>query len=145
MPRASAYFDTSVLLKRYVDETGAPRARALLRRYRFVSSALTPVEALSALNRRLRAGELVATDFEAIVTRLRSDRAIWDLVSLSPAVLGLAEQVVRDTGVRTLDAVQLAAAQSVRTLSGQSVPFITADARQRAAAVKLGLDVTWVE
>ncbi|MBI1816879.1 MAG: type II toxin-antitoxin system VapC family toxin [Deltaproteobacteria bacterium] len=97
MPRASAYFDTSVVVKRYVHEAGAVRARTLLRRYRFVSSALTPVEALSALNRRRRAGDLATTDFEAIIARLQRDRAIWDLVSLSPTVLGLAEQVVRDT------------------------------------------------
>lgn len=145
MPPASAYFDTSVLVKRYIHEAGAPRARALLRRYRVVSSALTPVEALSALTRRYRVGGLLATDFAAIVTRLHRDRAIWDLVSLSPTVLGLAEQVVRDTGVRTLDALQLAAAQSVRTLSVQPLPFITADTRQQAAAVQLGLDVVWVE
>ncbi len=43
-----SYFDTSVLVKRYVDEDGSTRARAGLRRYRVVTSSIAPLEALSA-------------------------------------------------------------------------------------------------
>ncbi|MGH7387624.1 MAG: type II toxin-antitoxin system VapC family toxin, partial [Candidatus Methylomirabilales bacterium] len=53
-----AYFDTSVLVKRYVREPGSRRARVLLRRYRFLSSAIAPLEVISALVRRQSAGEL---------------------------------------------------------------------------------------
>lgn len=44
MPTRWAYFDTSVLVKRYVRERGTARARSLLRRYRFLSSAVVPLE-----------------------------------------------------------------------------------------------------
>ena len=47
-----AYFDTSVLVKRYVREDGSMYARALMRRHRVVSSAVAPLELLSALTRR---------------------------------------------------------------------------------------------
>jgi predicted nucleic acid-binding protein len=40
MRPAWAYFDTSVLLKRYVREDTSAQARALLRRHRFLSSAI---------------------------------------------------------------------------------------------------------
>ena len=87
MPAPWAYFDTSVLVKRYVREQGSPRARFLLRRHRFLSSAVAPVEVVSALCRRRAAGELTQQNFAAILTRIREDRSYWQLVEVSPLVL----------------------------------------------------------
>ena len=44
MAEALAYFDTSVLIKRYVEEPGSDHARRLMRRYRLLSSVITSVE-----------------------------------------------------------------------------------------------------
>ena len=142
-----AYFDTSVLVKRYVREPGSARARALLRRYGFLSSAVVPVELLSALHRRRATGELPQAGFEAILTRIRRDLAHWALVEVSTALLDRAEQVISRTGVRTLDAIHLASALHVRAAVAASeiqIPFVTADLPQREAALRLGLDVQWV-
>ena len=65
-PRHWAYFDTSVLLKRYVKEKGSGPTRRLLQRFRFLSSAVAPVEAISTLSRRRISGELTPQDFLAI-------------------------------------------------------------------------------
>ncbi len=139
-----AYFDTSVLVKRYVREGGSRQARELLRRYRFLSCAIAPVEALSAFSRRLAAGDLSARNHGAIVSRMRADRAHWELIELGEAVLGRAEEVIRLTEVRTLDALHLAAAIAFRELSGLRVPFVTADDRQRDAGQRLGLEAVWI-
>ena len=48
-----AYFDTSVLVKRYVKEQGSAAARRLLQRYRFLSSAVAPVEVVSQIDQGL--------------------------------------------------------------------------------------------
>jgi predicted nucleic acid-binding protein len=144
MPPAWAYFDTSVLVKRYVIEQGSSRARMLLRRHRFLSSAIAPVEIISALCRRHATGELSQRDFAAILSRIRKDRAYWELVEVSPLVLGRAEDLVQEAALRTLDAIHVASALAFQTLSGVSVPLITGDARQRDAAGQLGLDVVWV-
>jgi predicted nucleic acid-binding protein len=74
MPAPLAYFDTSVLVRRYVREPGAARARMLFRRYRFLSSAIAPVEVMSALSRRRAAGELTERDFRAILSRMQTTR-----------------------------------------------------------------------
>src|SRR5262249_1268241 len=47
MAAAPAYSDTSVLLKRYINEPGSVRAREALRRFKLVRSAITPVELTS--------------------------------------------------------------------------------------------------
>ena len=57
-PREEAYFDTSVLVKQYVEEAGSVSARRLFLRFQVVSSALTPVEMMSALARRRAAGDV---------------------------------------------------------------------------------------
>lgn len=146
MPAPWAYIDTSVLLKRYVKESGTPQARRLLRRYRVVSSAIAPVEAASALWRRKTGGDVTDANFAAIRARLARDRGHWELVELTGDVLARAEQVVEQVGVRTLDAIHLASALILSTAAGadQPVAFVTADARQRDAAGALGLQVTWI-
>ena len=55
-----AYFDTSALVKRYIDEVGRRQVLQLLRRYECVASAVLPVELRSALRRRVAEGTLEA-------------------------------------------------------------------------------------
>ena len=140
-----AYFDTSVLVKRYVKEEGSTAARRLLQRYRFLSSAVVPVEVLSALSRRRTAGELAERDFLAIRSRLHKDRGYWELVEVGAIVLSQAEELVQKTRLRTLDALHVASALTFQAASGLTVPFITADVRQREAAEPLALNLIWVE
>jgi hypothetical protein len=140
-----AYFDTSVLVKQYVAEPGSARARALLRRHRFLSSTIAPLEALSALYRRRGSGDLTDRDVAAVVARMKRDRAHWELVEVRAPVLEAAEELVRRGRLRALDALHLASALAVRASLGIPMPFVTADARQRAAALAQGLEVVWVE
>lgn len=145
MPEAWAYCDTSVLLKRYIREKGSAKARALLRRYRFLSSAITPVEAMSALCRRRTVGDLEERDFNIILSHIRKDRAYWELVTVTPLVLARAEELIQTTSLNTLDALHLASALAFQATSGIRVPLLTADVRQRDAASRLELNVVWVE
>lgn len=140
-----AYFDTSVLVKRYVKEEGSTAARRLLQRYRFLSSAVAPVEVLSALSRRRTAGELTSRDFLAIRSRLHKDRGYWELVEVDAMVLSQAEELVQKTGLRTLDALHVASALTFQAASGLTIPFVTADARQREAAEMVALNLIWVQ
>lgn len=144
MPAPWAYFDTSVLLKRYIREEGSAQARASLRRYRFLSSAVAPVEAISALYRRRASGELREDDFAMILSHIRKDRSYWELVAVTPLVLTHAEELIPATGVKTLDALHLGSVLAFQAASGIRIPFITADIRQRDAASRLDLTVVWI-
>ena len=140
-----AYFDTSVLVKRYVKEEGAGATRRLLQRFRFLSSTVTPVEAMSAFSRRRASGELTPRDYLAIRSRLHKDRAYWELVEVGEQVLRQAEDLVQKTNVRTLDALYIASVVMFQAASGLSIPLITSDAKQRDAAQVTGLTVIWVD
>jgi predicted nucleic acid-binding protein len=132
-------------MKRYLWEEGAVLARALLRRHRLLSSAILPVEALAALGRRHRDGQgLSASDHAAIIGRLQADRAHWELLDLTRTVLSRAEQLAIEQALRTLDALHVASAIEFETAADHRIPFVTADRRQREAALRVGLDVMLV-
>jgi len=138
-----AYFDTSVVVKRYVSERSSAMAQTLLRRYRCLSSAILPVEVMSAVSRRRAAGDLTAGDLAAIMSRLAGDRRRWELVPVTGSLLALAEDLIQRYPLRTLDAIHLAAALTFKDISGLRVPFVTADIRQREAGEPAGLSILW--
>jgi len=129
-----AYFDTSALVKNYVREPGSSRVRGLLTRYEFLSSAITPIELQSALQRRHRQREITQRNYNSIVARLANDRSYWQLVEVIPQVLSKAEELVKTENVRTLDAIHIASAIIIQESFPTPLPFISADARQLAAA-----------
>ena len=144
MPGSWAYFDTSVLVKRYVQEEGSSHARSLLRKHRILTSAIAPTEAISALSRRRTLEELTAKHFSEILSRIKADRAYWELVEVSGLVLKEAEEVILKTGLRTLNAIHLASMLTFQTASGMQIPFITGDSKQQEATAHVGLDAVWV-
>jgi predicted nucleic acid-binding protein len=134
-----AYFDTSVLAKRYLNETGSLDARRLLREYRCVTSVLTPVELASALTRRRIMGELNERVVGAIMRRASADRSQWELVAVTEPLLRGAEEVIRSTGLKALDGLQIASALFFQDRSIARIPFISPDERQLNAAAACGL------
>jgi predicted nucleic acid-binding protein len=140
-----AYFDTSALVKRYVRERGSAQVGSLLRRHDLLSSAITPIEVLSAIWRRKRNGEVSEENFSATLSRVQSDRIRWELVEVGATVLGRAEEIVQGTvPMGALDAIHVASLMTFQSAAGIRVPFITGDSRQRDAAEQMQLDVVWV-
>jgi len=140
-----AYFDSSALIKRYVRERGSMRVVSLSFRHGLLSSAITPVEIMSALSRRRRERELSAEDFAATLSRVQNERARWELVEVTGPVLSRAEEIVQGSvPMRAVDAVHVASLTTFQAAAGIRIPFITADGRQRDAAALLGLEVIWI-
>jgi predicted nucleic acid-binding protein len=139
-----AYFDTSALVKNYVQEVGSARAGELLRSHTFLSSSIVPVELMSALIRRKSRRELRADAIPAILARVRHDRPYWKLMDVGAPVLSQAEEIIQSVQMRALDAIHIASLLAFQAASGIRVPFVTADGRQRDAAEQMKLDVVWV-
>ena len=130
----STYVDSSALLKRYVEEPDSPEADALIRADPALLTARhTIVEVRRNLARLLSGRDLVAARL-AFANDLRS----FSIVELDEATCESAAIIAETTGVRTLDALHLAAAQRV---SAPGVGFLTFDLRQAQAARALGLTV----
>ena len=136
-----AYFDTSALVKNYVREAGSSRVRGLLARYEFLSSAITPIELQSAVQRRHRQREITQANCNSIISRVANDRSYWHLVEVVPQLLSKAEELVKTENVRTLDAIHIASAIIIQESLQTPLPFISADERQLAAAQNCELSV----
>ncbi|HEX4364629.1 MAG TPA: type II toxin-antitoxin system VapC family toxin [Solirubrobacteraceae bacterium] len=130
----SIYADSSALLKRYVDESDSDAATALLDSDPSLLTARhTVVEVrrnLARLLSRRDAGEARAA--------FMADLASVSLIELDGDTCETAAAISELTGVRTLDALHLAAAQRA---GGPAVPFVTFDLRQAQAARALGFTV----
>jgi predicted nucleic acid-binding protein len=137
---AWAYFDTSAIVKRYINEPGRPQVLHLLRRHACVISAVLPVELRSALRRRVSEGSLDKERVPEILKRLESDRAFWTLVGVSSEVLADAETLVAAHPLRALDAIHIASAQLFAArITAPKLIFVSADVRQIAAAAAVGM------
>lgn len=135
-----AYFDTSALVKRYVDEPGRRQVQQLLRRHDCVTSAILPVELRSALRRRVAERTLDGSRVSEILKRVAGDRAYWTVIEVGTEVLSGAEALVSVHALRTLDAIHVASAQLFAArLSISDLIFVSADKRQTEVASAIGL------
>jgi predicted nucleic acid-binding protein len=135
------YCDTSAMAKRYVREPGRITLMKALARRRVVSSVLMPIELHSAFARRVREGTLATIALPRLFERVAADREYWTLVETTSDVLAEAESLLEVHPLRTLDALHVASARVFQTRMRLPVTFVSADARQLAAAARLGLAV----
>lgn len=136
-----AYFDSSAVVKVYVQESGRAAVLRLLRLHEVVVSAILPVEIRGALRRRAEANAIESSRLPAALNQLAADRLQWNLLAVSAEIRGRAEQIVSKHAVRTLDAIHVASAKEFAERLQARVPFVSADRRQIEAAAAVGLIV----
>ena len=140
-----AYFDTSALIKRYVDEPGRREVLRLLRNNHCVVSAVLPVEARSALRRRVAEKTLNAKRLPGILKRLAADRAYWTIIEVSREVLATAESLSGAHQLRALDAIHVASAKLFGDrMASATFTFVSADRQQTNVAEVLGIRTRYV-
>jgi predicted nucleic acid-binding protein len=141
------YLDTSAMFKQYVDEPGSTWLRAQVSSATsLVSSQLLIVEAVSALNRRVREGSLSSAEYRRVRDVFREDcRVTYQIVPPTTAIVDWACELLERHPLRGYDAMHLATALAVRqSLQRQGLPtliFISADDNLNTAASAEGLAV----
>jgi len=141
------FLDTSALAKRYLAERGSSRIRRLLAGTAdvFYQTFIAPIEFTSAVYRRFRDAQLTA-DEAALLLRAYAAHSHEDylLVPYSDSVMTSAARLLARHPLRTLDAVQLAAALELRDgLPLEELPlcFVASDDRLLDAARQEHLQV----
>jgi hypothetical protein len=140
-----AYFDTSALIKRYVDEPARREVLTLLRNNHCVVSAILPVEVRSALCRRVAEKTLDTKRVPSILKRLAADRGYSTMIEVSREVLASAESLSGAHPLRALDAIHVASAKlfADRTTL-QTFTFVSADMQQTQVTEALGIKTRYV-
>ncbi|MEX2212097.1 MAG: type II toxin-antitoxin system VapC family toxin [Gaiellaceae bacterium] len=127
------YVDASAFLKLYLDEPEREECREL------VCGASEPTTARLALVevRRRLALELEGEQLAPARAQFARDWDEFTIVEVDDAACQRAAVIAEATGVRSLDALHLGAAEPLRG----AVPFLTYDRRQADAARALGWTV----
>jgi uncharacterized protein len=146
----TVYFcDSSALVKCYVQEHGSAWMRTLLEPtagHHLYLASITGVEVIAAVTRRLRRGDIAATDGAAAVAQFRHDFAQrYRLVDLTPLLVARAMALAETHSLRGYDAVQLATAVEIHvrglTLGLPALTLVSADEELSRAARVEGLSV----
>ena len=134
------YYDTSALVKQYLQEAGSKLVLELLKSGEKVYTAsLTYAETHAAFSRRTREGRLTRETTKRLALRFDKDWESYDIVVLSENVFRLARQMLYRHPLRSADAIHLASALLLaRTSPRSSWSFVCAEGRLCDAAKSEG-------
>ena len=137
-----AFWDASGIVPLCCSQPATSEGRRLRRELkRMVVWWGTPLEARSAFARLVREGQLTVEERVRAVRLLAQLRAAWDEILPTEKVRSLAEDLPDAHGVRSADAVQLAAALVWCRERPKQRPMVCFDERLRTAAAALGFSV----
>lgn len=136
------FFDSSALVKRYIQETGSVWVNGIFRSSpsnEVFIAGITSVELIAAITRRARGRTIPLAEATIICTQYRTDLLIdYQVIEISEALLNHAMTLAEIHGLRGYDAVQMAAASQINKLcvvNGlQPIVFVSADSELNLAA-----------
>jgi predicted nucleic acid-binding protein len=142
---ATYYLETSALAKLYISEPGTVELVELATRAdepRLVVSSLSRVELRSAVQRRLRAGDLSSKEAEDLFSSFHGHwQGLFVVQPVTEAVLDRALMLIDAHGLRAYDSVQLAGCLAHVSRSEDPPTFVCSDRALLKAARSEGLDV----
>lgn len=134
-------FDASAMFKRYSGENGVKRVLQLQSSASAVSAAVhCKTELASALTRQWREGAFSDEEYERVLADIHADFDELAVIPLSSQAERYAISAMRLAPLRGMDALHIGTAQAARVDL-----FVTADRRQAAAAVAVGLRTELIE
>jgi predicted nucleic acid-binding protein len=134
------YFDSSTFAKRYLDEVGTREVLAWSDRADELALSVVAIpELVSAFCRLRREGLITEAQYVQVKSDFMADVADALICDTSPQVIQQAVTALESNPLRALDAIHVAAALTVGADT-----FVSADARQCAAARALGMNVVAV-
>ncbi|MGH7813446.1 MAG: type II toxin-antitoxin system VapC family toxin [Candidatus Binataceae bacterium] len=129
------YFDTSALIKRFVEEPGSKAVEALIvAEPQIATSKVAYAEVHAGLARKLREGALTPTAHRRVARAFDSDWRACLRVDLADRILALTRDLVRRHPLRGFDAIHLASAMRLQEQLRETIQMVASDERLIAAA-----------
>jgi predicted nucleic acid-binding protein len=142
---AAYFFDSSALVKRYVQEIGTPWVRGLTHHRtgnQILLARITVVEVTSAVARRRGGRTISSAQASSLLSRFRKHVAgRYTILEISSGLLTDAATLANRHELRAYDAVQLAAALELNRISQGGTVLVSSDRDLNTAALAEGLVV----
>ena len=130
------YLDSSALVKRYTEEAGTDFVQSILATSGLITtSKLTYPEILSALMRKVRAGEIEKKTLNRIVDKFDKD---WDhflVLDFHNDLLPVVKMLIEKHPLKAADAIHLSSALWLKLSSKTDVTFVSSDSNLLKAAL----------
>lgn len=140
------YFETSALVKRYLEEQGSKQVNRLFEsrtdQDAFASSRFTTLEVEATVARLHRANLLSEQLYGSILSAYLSDLEGFFLVlPISGSLLSSSVEAVKNYALRAGDAIHLATVLRIRDSLNEDVTLVTSDQELVQAGAEAGLTV----
>ena len=134
------YFDTSALIKRFVEEPGSKRVGAVLDGEPFLAtSKVAYAEVHAGLARKLREKALSTAAYRRTSRVFDTDWRAYVRVDLADPLLLIVRDLVQRHPLRGFDAIHLASAMHLQEQLGEEIQVVASDDRLLMAAGEEGL------
>lgn len=133
------YFDTSSLVKLYVEEAHTTKVKEWVENAELVATCRVAYpETISALTRRFGSGDLPKRDYELLLDGFGKDWLNYVVLDFDEIEAG---SFVRKYGLRGFDAIHLSSAKMMKRDAEIALFFSSFDEKLNKAAASEGLDV----
>jgi predicted nucleic acid-binding protein len=136
------YFDTSALIKRYVEEDGSDQVDELFTpESTIITSVVTFAEMSAAFSRKFREGLLTRTGYLKTLSELKNEHSQLVLVAISMELNQIIENLLLKHALRGFDAIHLASAILIKQKSRFDLHFACFDRTLNKMAAAEGLSL----
>ena len=140
------YFDTSALVKRFVQEKGSPVVQSLFKSAAGIATAkIAYAEIFAGLSRKLRERSVSKAQYSTACRQFESEWHAYVRIELQDDILALARDLIQRHPLRGFDAVHLASALRLKAAIAEEMRFVAADKNLLKAAQSEMLDAINVE
>ncbi|MBN2533182.1 MAG: type II toxin-antitoxin system VapC family toxin [Spirochaetales bacterium] len=133
------YFDTSALVKRYINEDGTEKVRNLFRNVSsIIVAAITKIELASTLKRALIEKRIEKLEYEKIWERIQNDFIDFKIVKFDNDVEDKAIAIIEKYQMNAMDSIQIA---SFFIINNEKPLFVCCDAKILDVMKKEGIKI----
>jgi uncharacterized protein len=134
------YFDTSALIKQFVEESGSMRVEALIAAEpQIATSKVAYAEVHAGLTRKWREGAMTEAIYQRTSRLFDSEWAAYIRLDLVEPLLTLTRDLLQRHPLRGFDAIHLASAIQLQQQLSEATQFVASDRRLLTAARREGL------
>lgn len=135
------FFDSSAFIKKFIQEKGSVEVDDYCQQASMLGlSIICLPEMMSALNRKVREGNLSIENYRILKGQVAEDIKDIEIINLVPEVVEGSITLLENNMLRSLDALHLSCA-----IVWNSELFISSDKRQIQAAENSGIQVQYVQ
>ncbi|HOV13830.1 MAG TPA: type II toxin-antitoxin system VapC family toxin [Spirochaetota bacterium] len=133
------YFDTSALIKKYIDESGSEIVDNLvIEADTILVSRITEIETISTLRRLLLEKEISEIDYKNLKIEIEKDFNSFEVIEIDFEIINKAKNMIDKYQLKSLDSIQLGTLLSIENIVDK---FIVCDKKLLESSKKEGFKV----